>query len=350
MDKKTFLNELSRGLSRLPNKEKKVLIDFYSELIDDKIEGGQSEEQVIDSFGSINVLVERLLIENPNRKKSGCLYGAIVIILAGIIVFMGLFMVVEVVDDEIDDDRVTSFFGKAISNSKSAELTADKKGEYQIVSYNHNDVDVISLSSDTSAIIVSKSSDDKINIKFKEYDNETNKYNLKGNVLEFDNESKKYNKNKSSENRKIYLEVPDEYIGDLDLSADIGAVEMSEFNLNKLKVSTDIGSINIDDTTAKSIVLETDIGEIKISDIRATQKIELSSDIGNINFKNIDAPALEMSCDMGSITGNLLGKKEDYSIKCEVNMGKSNVSNQRGGSRSLEIETSMGSIDIEFEK
>ena len=52
MTKKEFISELQKMLSKLPSREVRERLIFYSEMIDDKIEEGFTEEDAVDSIGS----------------------------------------------------------------------------------------------------------------------------------------------------------------------------------------------------------------------------------------------------------------------------------------------------------
>ena len=47
MKKKEFLDALSRGLSPLPKRERDERVNFYREMIDDRIEEGIPEEEAV---------------------------------------------------------------------------------------------------------------------------------------------------------------------------------------------------------------------------------------------------------------------------------------------------------------
>ena len=73
MNKQEFLNELRARLSDLPQKYAEESINFYSEMIDDKIDDGISEDVVVDSIGDINEIAAQIisdfdLIKTPKSK------------------------------------------------------------------------------------------------------------------------------------------------------------------------------------------------------------------------------------------------------------------------------------------
>lgn len=74
MNKREFTSKLKRRLFNLPKQELKERISFYSEMIDDRIEDGLSEEEAVRAVGSIDEVVEQILSERPelagnNRAK-----------------------------------------------------------------------------------------------------------------------------------------------------------------------------------------------------------------------------------------------------------------------------------------
>lgn len=65
MTKLEFLEELKKGLSGLPQEDIDERIDFYSEMIDDKIEEGILEADAIASIGDAQDIVSQIVAEAP---------------------------------------------------------------------------------------------------------------------------------------------------------------------------------------------------------------------------------------------------------------------------------------------
>ena len=68
MNKKDFLNELESKLVGLPKEDISDRIDFYSEMIDEKVHEGKSEEEVIKELGSTDDIVKEIAYEIPLTK------------------------------------------------------------------------------------------------------------------------------------------------------------------------------------------------------------------------------------------------------------------------------------------
>lgn len=68
MSKNEFLCELEARLSGLPREDIAERLSFYSEMIDDRIEEGLSEEEAVSSIDSIDEIVSRIVSEIPFTK------------------------------------------------------------------------------------------------------------------------------------------------------------------------------------------------------------------------------------------------------------------------------------------
>lgn len=65
MTKNEFIDQLRNRLEKLPAYELEKTIAFYNETIDDRIEEGMSEEEAVADLGSIDEIVNEILIDTP---------------------------------------------------------------------------------------------------------------------------------------------------------------------------------------------------------------------------------------------------------------------------------------------
>lgn len=65
MTKTDFLNELAARLSQLPEAERKKALDYYDEILSDRIEDGSSEEEAVASMEPMDVIVSNCLLAAP---------------------------------------------------------------------------------------------------------------------------------------------------------------------------------------------------------------------------------------------------------------------------------------------
>jgi len=65
MGKQEFLARLEEGLSGLPQEDIAERMGFYSEMIDDRMEDGLSEEAAVAGIGSVEEVVSQIVAETP---------------------------------------------------------------------------------------------------------------------------------------------------------------------------------------------------------------------------------------------------------------------------------------------
>lgn len=63
MTKTDFLLALRKNLSGLPKEDIEKSLDYYSEIIEDRIEDGLSEEEAVDALGSAEEIAEQILMD-----------------------------------------------------------------------------------------------------------------------------------------------------------------------------------------------------------------------------------------------------------------------------------------------
>ena len=61
MNKSSFISKLKKNLKILDENEVKDIVDEYSEIIDEKIKNGKTEEEAIKDFGDVNELCKEIL-------------------------------------------------------------------------------------------------------------------------------------------------------------------------------------------------------------------------------------------------------------------------------------------------
>jgi len=98
MSKLEFLAQLRKSLSGLPRNDIEERLNFYSEMIDDRIEEGLSEEEAVSAAGSVDNIVSQIVADiplakiakeriRPNRRKSA---GEILLLVLGSPIWLSL--------------------------------------------------------------------------------------------------------------------------------------------------------------------------------------------------------------------------------------------------------------------
>lgn len=68
MKKQEFLTALWKQLSDLPNDDVERSLDYYSEMIDDRMEAGMSEEDAVAEIGSVEDVAKQIAADAPKGK------------------------------------------------------------------------------------------------------------------------------------------------------------------------------------------------------------------------------------------------------------------------------------------
>ena len=69
MNKQEFLTKLRKGLAGLPNDDIEERVAFYSEMIDDRLEEGSTEEEVLREIDGVDEIVSQIISDTPLVKK-----------------------------------------------------------------------------------------------------------------------------------------------------------------------------------------------------------------------------------------------------------------------------------------
>ncbi len=68
MNKEQFLSALRGGLAGLPEEDIQSSLDYYAEMIDDRMEDGKTEEEAVSELGDVKEIVSQILMEIPLPK------------------------------------------------------------------------------------------------------------------------------------------------------------------------------------------------------------------------------------------------------------------------------------------
>lgn len=63
MRKEQFLQAIRKQISELPKQDIERFLDYYAEMIDDRMEDGLSEEDAVEAMGTVDEIVEQILAD-----------------------------------------------------------------------------------------------------------------------------------------------------------------------------------------------------------------------------------------------------------------------------------------------
>ena len=111
------------------------------------------------------------------------------------------------------------------------------------------------------------------------------------------------------------------------------------------------GAIEVGALSAEILTAETENGAVTLQNEVAARAVTLSTSNGAIKASaGIKASIIDLETEVGAITAKVVGKKEDYSISVETELGKSNLQSavDYGKVNTLEVETEVGEVQISF--
>ena len=102
MDKLTFLTQLRAKLGTIPEEDRQRSLDYYAEMIDDRMENGLSEAEAVAAIGDLEEIVRGILAETPckmeeTRKKRNLRWWEITLLVLGSPVWASLLIAVAAV-------------------------------------------------------------------------------------------------------------------------------------------------------------------------------------------------------------------------------------------------------------
>lgn len=65
MNKEQFLGAIGARLEALPRDDVEKSLDYYAEMIDDRMEDGLTEEQAVEAMGTVEEIVSQILMDTP---------------------------------------------------------------------------------------------------------------------------------------------------------------------------------------------------------------------------------------------------------------------------------------------
>lgn len=347
MNQEMYLRKLKRRIKSLPDNERQTILDFYREIIQDKIENGESEVQAVAELGDVNILAQKILMENVNRKpvNVGKTVG---------IVLASFFGVAYVAMLTVAIFGAATFPGKVVTNSATTSVQGDAKADKTFTAPSSG-VNSIRIEAENKAVNVIATDSDKITIDYVENKDEDYTITNDNGTLTMTNQSKRhgsfsFNFNWGDDNYdKITIQIPKKYGKEVSINTTNSVIGISNLsNLGNLSCKTTNSVIKMDQVSAQNIDIETQNAAITLQDTKASDKLSAETQNGKISLENISAQDIYLRTQNGIIGGTIDGAKADYTIKTRTTNAISNIQNQTGGSKQLTAETTNAIISINF--
>jgi lia operon protein LiaG len=133
--------------------------------------------------------------------------------------------------------------------------------------------------------------------------------------------------------------------GEMEINVGSGAVEVAKAT-GDLSVDTGSGSVRASDIRGESISIETGSGEVTASSLRSNQ-LSINTGSGNIEVTGLTSPQVSLETGSGSVNADLSG--EVWNVNVETGSGDITLKVPPTLAAEVDIETSSGDIETDFE-
>lgn len=161
--------------------------------------------------------------------------------------------------------------------------------------------------------------------------------------------------------RKLTLTVPAGISWDeAELEAQLGSVLIDSLAADEAELDASMGNIEIQSLTARKMDADAEMGTIIVENA-ALKKLEADASMGDVKIEGTVEGSVEVTASMGSVILTLRQPESDFNFEITADMGSVSINGNEytglsrektidnRGSWEMELDSSMGSIEIFFE-
>ena len=382
MNKEQFLAALRAKLTELPQADLERTLQYYREMIDDRIEEGMSEPAAVADVGDPDELAAAILQKPVKRtavrerrpmsagKKAGLIICAALLIIAGLALIIGSLNI-----RSDSDMKEYTFAGTDISALDIESGAADVKllptselicrvrcvetpslkykvslssGTLHVERVSRWSLFPISLKEDRIEIYLPKQDHESLWIKSSsggisvpaDFRFDTAIVKASSGGIGFDAEvTDELNIQTSSGGVAVSGASPAE----LFVSVSSGGISLSDMSPGNAVVHASSGGIRLSGLRCGELSAETSSGSIRLSDVIASGMLTVKCSSGSVKLDDCDAADLYVKCTSGSVSGHLLTPKI---YQAHSSSGTVRVPDSASGGI-CKIDTSSGSIHFD---
>ena len=303
MKRNEYLDELRRQLRNRNIEEIDDILSYFEEMISDRIENGEKEEDVIVSLGSADKIVDSLFGTSDKEKK---------IEKTGIETSGNIYYGVKKIDLQVNTYDIEFVHG-------------DEDGVR--VEYEEDEYTTLKISRNGDVLMIEQED------------------NVKGFDQLFTSLSKLFAGNVSSHDAKIYLpeeEILDIHINDVNGDLDIHAIKGDDVHIETVN-----GDMEIDDCLFGKLKVESVNGDADMENIVLEGSFRGESVNGDFDIDMLKCEDINIQTVNGDVDILVDGTRRDADIRIHKIMKETNISGE--GIR-LYIDTVSGDIDWDFSR
>lgn len=362
MTKLEYLEALSKALAAFPEEIREATLNFYGEMLEDRMEDGLNEEAAVAAMEAPEEIASRLMEEEPTseqqsaapegekREAFGYVEKRFSCSAADVSVLRILAGECPVHFVPAPDEKITLIYHTSpedpyqVSCEKGVILLEEEKrkaGRKHRFSISWNNVLHFMWGNEHSpgirALIPAQS--------LLELDFSTRNASIHGEGVE-----ELSAVTLSTQNASIVLQGI--RCKSLQSSTTNAALRLSGISVKRdFKAETSNARIEAEDITVGGRAqLITANGKLKLTGVSAGSEMALETTNGNIALEMLSASALRIRTSNGKIQGTLPGKQSDWQIESKTSNGRNSLPTCQAGEKPLTVHTSNGNIALAFEE
>lgn len=143
------------------------------------------------------------------------------------------------------------------------------------------------------------------------------------------------------------IKIEDVKFEDMELGTYNGRIVVNGICGSMAKLTSSNATANVQDATVNDLFIKSSNGGLRIEDVTGG-KLHAQTSNGSVKVSGINAEDVTLISSNGSISGDICGEMTDYAVTSKTSNGKNNLPNGTAGARKLDVRTSNASIAIEF--
>lgn len=360
MNKKEFLAALRAGLAGLPEADVQHWLDFYSEIIEDRMEEGMTESEAVADVGSVHTIVTQILSETPKRPMtgSGTMKGSKKPVIFGVLIAVAAVFLLLLWGLNALRADFSLFVGSFSQTIDPPALTPTPDSqEFNILAQMVEEpFSNITVDAEACNINLVPSTDGTCQVEYPTGDQLECSVSVQQNTLRIifrDHRSWPDNVNVSTVPLEITLYLPQSQYELLNLDSVSGSITVPEdFSFSQAQVSTTSGKLEFYAPVSGNLTLESVSGPLEVSNV-TPQSLSLSSTSGSIHASqvvvmetwDIDSVSGQVTltdCDASSLVINTISA----GVKASLRSGKTFSTQTVSGDVEVPSDSSGGSCNI----
>ena len=191
-------------------------------------------------------------------------------------------------------------------------------------------------------------------------------YQLKGKELKIDYQQPSNSSLDGAEEQVITITVPkDAQLKEIDVASSMGNIEMDDLICQKVEAECSLGNNTVNNLQAEEIELSNSLGNITTQNLTVEKEAKFSASTGNIDADGTFHGNVEVSVDLGNARLIVRGaSRNDYELEASSDMGNLVIDGDKmdgemmgadfqlenGQNRKIQIDSSVGDVEITFEQ